>query len=219
MPPRSPMPDNSVFHIFNRSIANFEIFRGERDFGRFTWMMRFFAIPQKTLSFSKLTRDYKHSDWPEKINALSEKYPSEIQIIAYCLMPTHIHMAIKQQNSSAISKFMKNLLSSYAQYFNLTNYRKGPLWEGRFKHVLCETDEQLLHLTRYIHLNPVTACLTDKPENWMASSYGEYLSGSSNGVCNWRPLLTINPGIYQKFTNSRIDDQRTLAKIKKLLMD
>jgi len=219
MPTRKPMLENSVFHIFNRSIAQFEIFRDEKDFERFIWMIRFFSIPQKRLSFSKLRRDYKEHHWREKIQSLAELFPSEIQIIAYCLMPTHFHLVVFQKKPYAISKFIKKLLASYTQYVNLKRNRKGPLWEGRFKHVLCETDEQLIHLTRYVHLNPVTAYLEDKPENWFASSYNEYLAEQPDMICNWDPFLKINSQHYKEFTENRVEYQRSLAKIKNLMLD
>ena len=90
-------------------------------------------------------------------------------------MPTHIHFVIEQKEKNAISFFMRKLLNSYAKYFNFKNHRKGPLWESRFKHVACETDEQLLHLTRYVHLNPVYHGFVEHPIEWKHSSFGDYV--------------------------------------------
>ncbi len=219
MPIRQPLSDIGVFHIYSKSIAEFEIFRNPKEFERFTWMMRFFAIPKTNLSFSNLMRDYDEPDWQAKIDILAEQSPPKIKFIAYCLMPTHIHFVIEQKERDAISFFVKKILDSYTKYFNFKNHRKGPLWESRFKHVTCETDEQLLHLTRYIHLNPVTAYLIDDPKNWQASSYNEYLDDQKNKICDWSHLLDIHPEKYKLFTNNRIEDQRTLAKIKNLLLD
>ncbi|MCM8826817.1 MAG: hypothetical protein NC904_04785 [Candidatus Omnitrophica bacterium] len=70
---------------------------------------------------------------------------------------------------------MSRVSNSYARYFNIKYGRRGPLWEGTFKNVLVNNDEQLLHLTRYIHLNPTTAFLVERPEDWSFSSYREYL--------------------------------------------
>ena len=78
---------------------------------------------------------------------------------------------------------MGDILNSYSRYFNTKQKRKGPLWEGRFENVLIKTDEQLLHLTRYIHLNPVTAYLVDQAKDWQASSYNEYLENSDFNEC------------------------------------
>lgn len=219
MPIRKPMPDNGVFHIYNKSIAEFQIFRNSKEFERFVWMMRFFLIPESPLNFSNLMRDYEENELSVKIEELAMQSPPQIRIIAYCLMPTHIHLVIEQKEAHAISLFMKKLSNSYTQYFNFKNHRRGPLWESRFKHVVCESDAQLLHLTRYVHLNPVTAYLVDKPEAWQASSCREYLGQETAKICDWASLIDLSPSKYKSFMENRIEDQRMLAKIKKLMLD
>ncbi|MFH1281337.1 MAG: transposase, partial [Candidatus Omnitrophota bacterium] len=159
-----------------------------------------------------------------QINALLTNYlndkPKLVDIVAYCFMPTHIHLILKQLEEDGISCFMSNVLNSYTRYFNTKHKRKGPLWEGRFKSKLVETDEQLLHLSRYVHLNPVTAFLTDKPEAWQYSSYNEYLCTEEVlRICNYNKLINIAPADYKKFTEDRISYQRELAKIKDLIME
>ena len=135
-------------------------------------------------------------------------------------MPTHIHLLLKQLIDNGISRYMKNLLDSYSKYFNIKHKRKGPLWESRFKNVLVKTDEQLLHLTRYLHLNPVTAYLVNSPEDWDYSSYGQYLDSKIDyPFCDFSDVLKINPEEYEKFVNDRIDYQRSLAKIKELIIE
>ena len=135
-------------------------------------------------------------------------------------MPTHIHLVLKQLVNSGVSSFMNILLNSFARYFNLSHNRHGPLWESRFKNVLIETDEQLLHLTRYVHLNPTSAGLVELPNEWNYSSYLEYLGErSSKGICNWEGILEIQPNNYQKFVNGRTSYQRSLSQIKHLLIE
>ena len=136
-------------------------------------------------------------------------------------MPTHIHLVLRQLKDNGISKFMSNILNSYSRYFNLKHNRKGPLWEGRFKKIMVENDDQLLHLTRYIHLNPVTAYLVNRPEDWFASSYHEYIMSvvQENRLCNCTYTLDTNPTSYKRFVEDNISYQRELAKIKHLAMD
>ncbi|OGW71290.1 MAG: hypothetical protein A2047_04340 [Omnitrophica bacterium GWA2_41_15] len=144
-----------------------------------------------------------------------------IQIICYCFMPTHIHLVLKQLKDNGISDFMMHILNSHTRYFNIKHNRKGPLWESKFKKVLVDSDEQLLHLTRYIHLNPVTACIVNKPEEWRYSSYNEYVSDGTvtDGICEYKNILDINSFSYKKFVENRISYQRELAKIKGLMLD
>jgi putative transposase len=144
-----------------------------------------------------------------------------VDIIAFCIMPTHVHFALRQLTEGGISMYMGNVLNSYARYFNIKYRRKGPLYEGRFKSVLVESNEQLYHLTRYIHLNPVTAGLADKPEEWKASSYNEYTSRieKSEKTCKFDDLLNIDPHSYNEFVMMRKDYQKELSRIKGLVID
>ncbi len=91
------------------------------------------------------------------------------------------------------------------------------MWESRFKRILVEKDEQLLHLTRYLHLNPTSAGLVTKPEFWKYSSYSEYIYGSDNSLTNHEGLIEIPSKDYKKFTNDHKDYQRRLALIKHII--
>jgi len=210
-----------VYHIFNKSIAGFRIFNNDSEFSRMTVAIRYYQIGKPDFKFSQFIKPTKAKDrHPAKTISLSGK-EKIVQVIAYCFMPTHLHLILKQLKENGISTFMSNLLNSYARYFNIKHNRKGPLWEGRFKNVLVETDEQLLHLTRYIHLNPVTASLVNKPEKWPASSYREYISetSASGRICQYDDILDIKPADYKGFVEDRASYQRELALIKKLLFE
>jgi len=136
-------------------------------------------------------------------------------------MPTHIHLLLQQLEGGSISKYINLLLKSYSKYFNLKYRRKGPLWEGRFRSILVASDEQFRHLTRYIHLNPTSALLTDNPINWKYSSYKEYIKPHNNKerVCDFSDYLDIDHHSYKKFVEDQIDYQRTLEKIKHLTLE
>ncbi|MDD5423002.1 MAG: transposase [Candidatus Omnitrophica bacterium] len=139
-----------------------------------------------------------------------------VDVIAYCIMPGHLHIAIQELKDNSVSTYTANVLNSYARYFNSKYNRKGPLWESRTKKVLVNTDEQLLYLTMYIHLNPVAAGLVKKPEDWPYSSYKEHIKqGCGNyGICNYSSLININPKAYRKYVESNIEYQKDLARQK-----
>lgn len=109
-------------------------------------------------------------------------------------MPTHIHLLLKQILKDGISIYMGKVLNSYAKYFNTKYKRKGSLWESRFKSIEVETTEELYHLTKYIHLNPVTAYLVEKPGDWHFSSYREFIDeiGINEKIYNFDEFLEIN---------------------------
>jgi putative transposase len=70
-------------------------------------------------------------------------------------MPNHFHLILRQLKDGSIAKFMQKIGTGYTMYFNQKNKRNGVLFQGRFKSILIESDEYLMHLSRYIHINPV----------------------------------------------------------------
>jgi len=213
---KEPIVTGEIYHVYNKSIADFEIFNNDSEYSRMVEEIKYYQTGKPPVNFCK-AKEQNMLDFKEDISGENK---SLVQIICYGVMPTHIHLALKQLQEKGISKFMNNILSSYSHYFNIKHNRKGHLWEGRFKKVLVQTDEQLLHLTRYIHLNPVTAGFVDNPADWKYSSYKEYLYKRANeGICAYEDVLDINPEQYKKFTEDRIAYQRELAKIKKLALD
>lgn len=215
---KEALTTEQIYHVINRSIAKYEIFNDEQDYLR---IMEIIDLYQFTDFVYKYSNYLRLSTLNQTILTDNIKKSSLVlvEIIAYCIMPTHIHLVFKQVEDNGISKYMARLLNSYSRYFNIRHQRKGPLWEGRFKNVLVTTDEQLIHLTRYIHLNPVSAGLVLKPEEWMYSSYLEYIEKIPNRLCNTDKIIEINPKDYQKFVHDRIAYQKELSKIKYLLLD
>jgi putative transposase len=201
-----------IYHVFNKSIAEFKIFNNHSEFSRMLDTIRYYQYERPSIKFSKFIKSSNKDIFISKKEKL-------VEIISYCLMPTHIHLILKQLKENAISISMGNIQNSYTRYFNTKHIRKGPLWEGRFKNVLIKTDEQLLHLTRYIHLNPVTAYLVTRPEEWLFSSYREYLMIDDKKICRYDNVLDIEPDFYRKFVEDRVVYQRELAKIKDLVFE
>lgn len=212
--------NGEIYHIFNRSIAEFKIFNDSSEFSRMLTTISYYQNQDPEIKLSKFIKFSKH-ELSNENKFLSSGNERLVEIIAYCLMPTHLHLILKQMKNDGISIFMSNIQNSYARYFNIKIKRKGHLWEGTFKNVLVKTDEQLMHLTRYLHLNPVTAYLVNKPEEWSASSYKEYISQINyvNRICRYDGILDINSTSYKDFVEDRISYQRDLAKIKELILE
>ena len=208
-----------IYHIFNKSIAEYIIFNNDSEFSRMMNVIRYYQKVKPAIKFSDFIKPTNVKQNYPNIDFSLLKGEKLIEIIAYCLMPTHIHLILKQLKRNGISTFMGNTLNSYTRYFNTKHKRKGPLWEGKFKNMLVKTDEQLVHLTRYIHLNPATAYLVDKPEKWPWSSYKEYLLETKTKICKYDDILDIEANTYRKFVEDRIFYQRELANIRNLLLD
>ncbi len=100
--------------------------------------------------------------------------PEHARVIAYVLMPNHYHLLIKAQTDH-LSHAMQLFGISYTKAMNTRFHRSGALFQGAFQSKLVDQDAYLLHLSRYIHLNPVRARLVQHPQDWMYFSYREYL--------------------------------------------
>lgn len=216
---KDPLVNNEYYHIYTRSIAGFKVFNDSSDYERMIELInlyRFIDFEYKYSSFKVL--DIVHQNTIlDRLNNDNHVY---IEIISYCIMPTHIHFILKQTADSGISKYIGKVLNSYTKYFNLKHKRQGPLWSSRFKSVLVKNDEQLLHLTRYVHLNPTSAGLAKKPSDWAYSSYSEYIDQEfHNKICSYNGLFDISAKEYAKFVLDRKDYQRSLSIIKNYLID
>ena len=213
-----------IYHVFNKSIAGYKIFNTDPDYSRITAMLHYFNVKHRGVKFANFIKSENMADSVQThthiIKSGSDMNERRVEIIAYCIMPTHLHLILRQLSDKGISSYMSDVLNSYTRYFNIKQNRKGPLWESRFKNVLVQTDGQLQHLTRYIHLNPVTSYLVDSPEIWHASSYNEYLSKDGiENICKYEDVLDITPDLYRKFVEDRVTYQRDLKQIKDLILE
>ena len=182
---------DQYYHIFNRGVNKQPIFQGVRDYKRALDILEFYSYNTK-LRYSKFLL-LSQEDKSHFLNSLREKNDRLIEIICFCLMPNHFHLLLIQKKENGISKFMANLQNSYIRYFNTKHRRIGPLMQGQFKAVRVEDDDQLLHLSRYIHLNPFTSFVVktfEDLERYQWSSLPEYLGKTSVLLCNKEIILS-----------------------------
>lgn len=109
------------------------------------------------------------------INILQKKQSeTDLSFQAYCLMDNHIHLVLRETNHE-ISLIMKGIATSYAMYFNIKYGRVGHVFQDRFKSEAVEDERYLMAVIRYVHHNPIKACMVERPENYRWSSYKWYL--------------------------------------------
>ena len=138
-------------------------------------------------------------------------------------MPNHFHFLLKQNRDKGISTFLSNFTNAYVKYFNTKYKRSGPLFENAFKAVYVENEEQLIHLSRYIHINPVVSSMIKKEElefyPW--SSYPEYLGLSKDAIASKDIILEYFRSVkeYKEFVTNQIDYAKKLEEIKHLLLE
>jgi REP-associated tyrosine transposase len=132
---------------------------------------------------------------------------SGLGIIAYCLMPNHYHFLLRSDSDGAIARYIQRLFNSNAQAFNKQQGRSGTLFESRAKSIWIDDEKHLIHLCRYIHLNPVVAQLVAHPQDWKFSNYLEWI-GKRDGTMVDREFIRTyfeNPSEYATFIETFID--------------
>ncbi len=133
------------YHLYNRGINKMTIFLDDVDKKRFIKLL-FACNSKKPVVFKSI-----QGSPLEKI----ERGETIVDIGAYCLMPNHFHLLIREKIENGITMFMEKLFTAYSMYFNKKNERTGRLFEGIFKATHINYDEYLKYLFAYIHLNPV----------------------------------------------------------------
>lgn len=114
------------------------------------------------------------------------------KLYCFCLMPNHVHLILEASQQAPISKIMQSINTSYTLYLNKKFKRTGHVLEGRYKSKIIESNEYLLHLSRYIHMNPIRAKFCRKIEEYEYSSAKYYLSTStSNNFIDTNFMLGI----------------------------
>ncbi len=212
-----PLVDDEIYHIYNRSFNQQTIFLDKSYYAR--------AISSLNLYRHLINIKYAffktHLPKTQK-KIIEEKIPL-IEIIAYCFMPNHFHLLVKQIHEQGIVKAVGKFSTSYAKYFNTRRNKKGPVFEGRFKAVLIESNEQLLHVSRYIHLNPYSSSLIKMNgiKDYPYSSIGDYLGNSKDQISD--PSIVLRQfksrKSYFNFVTDNADYQQYLQRIKKQLID
>ncbi len=215
------------YHIYNRGVEKRLIFQDQQDYAVFLNYLKEYLLPKDEKGLRELLANpktsYKERGKILKLLRLNNFY-REITLLAYCLMPNHFHFLIKQNSANSIDRFMNSLCTRYTMYFNRKYKRIGPLYQDVYKAVMVESDEQLLHLTRYIHRNPVhpgtkgDALRTQIMSQ--SSSYPEYVQGKKTAWIQPEEILVFfsktNPALsYQAFTE-QIED---LGLIKEIAID
>ncbi len=143
---------DGFYHIYNRGVEKRKIFLNNDDHFRFIHdLFEFNDEVHAQNIYYKLPSMKSYEVRPRKIS----KRKLLVEIIAFCLMPNHFHLFLRQNADNGIVKFMQKLGTGYAMYFNQKYNRVGGLFQGRFKATLIERESHFLYLPHYIHLNPL----------------------------------------------------------------
>jgi REP element-mobilizing transposase RayT len=171
---RNPLIAGQYYHIYNRGVNRQPIFFGEAN-----WIF-----------FIRLIQKYFQ--------------PNLVEILAYCLMPTHYHLLVYLLTDDFAKKVMQPFSVSYTKAINEQHERVGPLFQGPFQTAWVGQSTYLLQLSSYIHMNPVHVNLVKHPADWPYSSYRDYI-GSREGTIPHKKMVMSYfsaPADYQEFVET-----------------
>jgi len=191
---KTSLNTDCVYHIYNRGVEKRKIFLDS------DYYFRFISLLKHSLSYnypySLVVRSLKEAKSKGRRQEIfqrleTKKIEPPVEVISFCLMPNHYHLTLKQLVEDGISAFMHRIGTAYTKYFNILQDRSGRLFENTFKAVLVESEEQLIHLTRYHHINPHSLDLTPKEiVNYPWSSLSTYLGKKKHSFINPEMVLS-----------------------------
>lgn len=216
-----PLATGEIYHILNRGINHQPIFQGKRDYKRALETFSYYMFSKIPLRFSYWIR-LDNNDKNQVFGRISEN-SKLVSVLSFCFMPNHFHFLLRQEEDFGISKFLAKFQNSFTRYFNERHERTGHLFQGQFKAVRIENENQLLHTSRYIHLNPYSGYIVktiDELREYPWSSFREYIEGM-DAVSETKTILSgfASKEKYFQFVNDQKDYQRTLNQIKHLLIE
>lgn len=206
-----PFVNGEFYHLYTRGVDKQNTFSDSRDYSHFIKALFYYLIRNPKPKFSIYQRTKVFPIDSSKIIA---------EIICYCLMPNHFHLLVRQIQDGGISELMRKLLLSTTKYRNTKYNHQGSLFQVPFKAVHIETDEQLIHTSRYIHLNPLTSLLVKDLKFYPWSSYHSYINSSYDALTK-EDILSFfkSPKDYEKFVLDQADYGTTLELLKHTSLD
>lgn len=181
MPSRNIIRENDTdayYHIYNRGAGKQPIFLDDQDRHKFLSLLARYIDPDDT-----------------SLRSDGQPYPVfDIELTAYCLMSNHFHLLIYQnEDTNAVSNLMKSITIAYTMYFNKKYRASGHLFQGAFKSSRITSETYLLHITRYIHMNPRYYL------RYQWSSIAAYLGKEAPAWLKIQRLNSMSPEQYRNF--------------------
>lgn len=175
------------YHLYNRGVQKQEIFFDERDYVRFLFLILYFQSLHSVTNVGLHTSNFiKHSVFniskKQREKIISER---RVALASFCLMPNHFHLLVYEKDPGGIARYMQRILNAYTKYINTRYKKSGHLFQGPYQAVHVGSNEQLLHLSSYIHRNPRELThWKNREERYPWSSYQDYISDN-----RWEELL------------------------------
>ncbi len=216
-----PLVTGEYYHVFNRGVAKLPTFVTKQDYQQAMLGLNYYRFVKPPIKLSRFKRLNTQSK-AEFLSKMSGSGDKLVDIISFVFMPNHFHLLLKQTTDNGIAKYLGLFTNSYTRYFNTRLHRPGPVFQGVFKAVHIDNNAQLLHLSRYIHLNPYVSGIVSKADllTYLWSSLPHYLAEIKDFV-EPSVILFQFKGLtgYREFVFNHADYARELEFVKHLTID
>lgn len=210
------------YHCYNRGANRGLIFNDPSDHKVFLSYLREYLTPvDRQLIQSKLAdKNLKYKDRQRLVRKLEiQNYSDKITLLAYCLMPNHFHLLLRQEEQFSIQEFMRSLMTRYTMYMNKKYDRTGTLFQGVYKGVLVITDEQLIYLSYYIHKQATLSAKGRTLKNKWPSSLQNYLGYINQEWINTDIILGRFDGNAYSSYKDFMSIKQDVSQMSPLLLD
>ncbi|MFH2085795.1 MAG: transposase [bacterium] len=229
MPSRNAIKEyeaGGYYHIYNRGVAKQTIYETDKDYKTFLSYLQLYLSPPLNLRGQSSQASSQAQETHTAPSKQLKNFAEEITLLAYCLMPNHYHLLLRQNSYHGMDHFMRSLITKYVRYFNTRYKRLGHLFQDRYKAVRITSEGQFTYVSKYIHRNPLDlAIYKDCPRrliDYTYSSYGNYLHLFQQNWVSTDDILSYfsknNPrSTYQSFVEESNPEDITF--IKNLTLD
>src|SRR3989338_1512754 len=183
---------DEYYHVYNRGVRKQIIFHDTADYARFLFLILFFQSPLVFHALSPYVSAFASNFVKHRVFNIDASDSSKIirgryvELISFCLMPNHFHLVLREIREHGIARYMQRVLNGYTKYYNTKYEVSGHLFQGPYKAVHVENNEQLLYLSTYVHRNPrELQHWKNKEQTYEWSSYQDYI-----GENRWGELLS-----------------------------
>ena len=205
---------NEYYHILNRGSNKQIIFFDNNDRIRFLFLILYFQSAITFENISRIVKEFANSPTfiqhsvlnkgNDGVGIVKDVVKSRtVELVAFCIMPNHFHLILKEVKEGGIANYMQRVLNSYTKYFNTKYQRSGHLFQGPYKAVHIQSDKQLLYLSAYIHHNPRELKeWVGKEKQYTWSSYQDFIFKNRFNNLLLPDIITSqfkNKGEYQEF--------------------
>ncbi|HEY4506188.1 MAG TPA: transposase [Candidatus Paceibacterota bacterium] len=197
---------DEYYHIYNRGVRKHSIFEDSYDRCRFLFLLFHAQASIPLLNVGRHTKEFERRGYLNTRESSIHKITKNrvVELTTFILMDNHFHLIVKEVKEGGISKYMQKILNGYTKYSNAKYKESGHLFQGSFKAVHIATNEQLLHVSAYIHRNiRDDTKWKDKEHNYPWSSFKDYTSDNRWGDLIKREIILgqfKNPQEYFEFT-------------------